>query len=428
MTLLSQLVDAAVRAQSQTAYQAAFHDVFSEVDRLDAQLSGQRYLGGADPSDADWALFEVLVRFDLVHYGLHKLNRTRIADSPNLHGYLCDLFQQRPVDLRALQRQAYADPHRNPAGTVPRALPDLWAPHDRWRFDASELRAAGTEDAAGRGLDGEFVRGRSGFRDRIEPESGRYHLYLAANCPWCHRVALTHGIKGLHDDVSIAWLHFRRHPEQGWQFRPDVDGFGADEVMGIEFIRELYEREGSAEKSVPVLFDRVEQRIVNNESAEIIRLLDWPGRGPTLTPLDRLREIDAMNAWIYRDINNGAYKAGFSSNQAAYEAAFDRFFAAMDRLDDLLADRRWLLGDDLTEADVRLFPTLFRFDHVYYTRMKLNLRRVRDYAHLSRWVRDFWALDGVVAASDLEQCKQGYFGRHGDELVPVGPDWVFPPG
>lgn len=423
-------------------YARGFHAVFRELDSLDHTLSGQRFLGGSEPDARDWGLFAVLVRFDAVHYGLHKLNRTRLDDFENLGPWLRDLYQRpgisETIDLGAVKREAWVrDPLLNPSGTVPVGSPDLWAPHDRWRFDAAERRSAGLEEQGSARFEGEFVRGRSGFRSWLsaDPSSdfpavpGRYHLYVANNCPWCHRVALVRAILGLQDVISLDTVWYRRDPERGWQFRPDLPEFGPDTVNGVRFVRELYEGLGSDEKSVPILWDKERRTIVNNESGEIVRMIDRAFRDqashPSLCPPELEDRIDAMNAWIYRDINNGAYKAGFSGSQQAYELAFDRFFAALDRLDRILADQPWLLGDRFTEADLRLFPTIFRFDHVYYVRMKLNLRFVRDLPNLQRWHDAVLAIPGVAEASNLEHCKQGYFGRTGNEIVPLGPDFRF---
>ncbi len=438
-----ELIQKAGAATDQKEYEGAFADVFATLATLDAELAARRFLDGNDPGPRDWGLFVVLVRFDLVYYGLYKCNRTRLVDFPNLGGWLRDLYQRPDVsatiDLRDVQREAYtADAVLNPAGTVPVALPDLDAPHDRRRFDREAQRRVGVEQDQRSGPVGAFKRGRSGHRGRLSAdgssgfraEPSRYHLYIANNCPWCHRVALARSMRGLDEVVSMDVLHFRRDPERGWRFRPDLDGFDADSVNGLTFVKELYERLGSTEKSVPVLWDRHTETIVNNESAEIMRDLDgafghWAS-GTELYPPEHRDEIDRLNAWIYQDVNNGAYRAGFSSDQATYEAAFKRFFSALDRLDGILSERSFLCGDEVTEADVRLFPTIFRFDHVYYTRMKLNARMVTDYRSLSRWRSDFWALPGVKKASNLEHCINGYFGRSGNEIVPAGPDLEFP--
>ena len=433
---LLQLVTNAIAAVTQPDYEEAARAVFAYLDELDARLGTHRFLSrGTEPGTEDLALFTLLLRFELAFHDLYKLNRTRIRDFPNLGGYVRDMYQRSPeTDLMAMRRLEYAgQDRRNPNGTIPLGLPDLDAPHDRWRFDAAAAREAGIEEAGAGAKAGEFVRGKSAHRRfvgrDVPAESGRYHLIVANNCPWCHRVALTRSMKGLQDVVSMDVLYYRRDPDRGWQFRPDIDGFGPDRLYGVNYVRELYERIGSTESSVPILWDKVEETVVNNESAEIIRMFDdaWPDHGPKLAPPALVAEIDATNAWIWRDINNGAYKAGFSKNQQAYEKAYHRFFAGLERLDAMLAEQQWVCGDVVTEADVRLFPTIFRFDPVYYVRMKLNKTMVRELRHLSRWQDDFWSLPGVEEASNLEHCRLGYFGRTGDNLIPIGPDPIFAP-
>ena len=418
-------IEEAGATQSQATFEAAFSAVFSSLDGFETRLQAQRFLAGPEAGAEDWRLFVVLVRFDAVYRGLYRLNRRRVDDYPALSGWLRDLYQRVPdsIDLEAVKRKAFQDRlDLNPNGIVPLGLPDLWAPHDRDRFesDATAVRAQGTEDAGG-GPTGAWVRGRSGFRAVIDaPEPGRYHLVLADNCPWCHRVALTRAVKGLDDDISVDKVFYRRDPDKGWQYRPDQPGFDADRLYGHRFVRELYEREGSKEKSVPVLFDKQAARIVSNESADIVRMLDdaWPQRGPRLAPPSLRPQIDRLNAWIYRDINNGAYKAGFTRSQAAYAQAYRQFFAALDRLEDILAEQAFLCGTVVTEADIRLFPTLFRLDPIYSIRFKLDKKLLRDYRHLPRWLSDMERIDGVRRASSIENSKRGYFGRTGNGLVP----------
>ena len=422
-SILDAIERAGAASDDQSAYEAAYHDVFSALDAYETRLRHQRYLTGAKVGDDDWRLFVVLVRFDAIYRGLYRLTRKRIDDYVELSGWLRDLYQRVPdsIDLADAQRSAWTSRlDLNPSGIVPLGRPDLWAPHDRDRFEPSALKAKGIDDRAA-SPSGAWVRGRSGFRGCIEaPQTGRFHVILADSCPWCHRVALTRSIKGLQGLISADKVYFRRDPDHGWMYRPDIEGFDADQLYGHRFVRELYEREGSAEKSVPVLFDKQTERIVSNESADIIRMLDdaWPEYGPRLAPPELLARIDRMNAWIYRDINNGAYKAGFTRDQAAYEHAYNRFFAALDRLEEMLADRPFLCGGDVTEADVRLFPTLFRLDPIYSTRFKLDKKLVRDYRHLPRWLATMEAVDGVQRASSIEHSKKGYFGRTGSNLVP----------
>ena len=311
-------------------------------------------------------------------------------------------------------------------------------------------------DAEERRAEGEFVRGVSGFRAAIgdpefPPEPGRYHLFVALNCPWCHRVVLARAIAGLEDVVSMDVAFPNRTDESDpegpnfWEFSPDRVASLTGETLpectgetatgeGLRLARDIYRREGSDEQSLPILYDKVSGRIVNNESAEIVRMLDrnagalggaTPAEGrPALRPEDpgRLAEIDALNERIYTAINNGAYKAGFSSDQEVYAGAFEAYFAALGWLDRMLSDGRpFLTGAEFSEADLRLFPTLYRHDPVYYVRMKLNGAHILDYPHLWRWLCRVHALDGVARSGSLVHCRQGYFGRSWNRVVPLGP-------
>ncbi|MBX2802403.1 MAG: glutathione S-transferase C-terminal domain-containing protein [Myxococcales bacterium] len=429
-------------AVEQADYEAAYHEVFSALDAYEERLRHQRYLGGDRPDAEDWWLFAVLVRFDAAFHGFYKLNRQRLDDFSQLGPWLRDLFQSSAavadgVDLRQI-RAHYATESEgtNPKQLVPRGRgPDLRAPHDRWRFDAAVRAERGVqEDPSRPRAAGEWVRPPSGHRDWISAdgstgfaaEAGRYHLYVANNCPWSHRCALVRSLKGLQDVVSMDVLFYRRDPERGWQFRPEEPGCTPDTVNGARFVREIYESVGSAEKSVPVLWDRATGRIVNNESAEILRMLNgafepWTAGAPDLYPEAHRAEIDHLNAYIYTYVNNGAYKAGFTSSQEVYDTWFDHVFAALDWLDRRLTEREWLVGETLTEADVRLFPTIYRFDPVYFVRFRLDARRVSSYPGLSRWLQRMLEVPGVAEASNLEHCKRGYFGRTGNNLIPVGP-------
>ncbi len=316
-------------------------------------------------------------------------------------------------------------------------------------------------DAAARRAKGEFVRGVSGFRhvlgeDAAFPvEPGRYHLFVALNCPWCHRVTLARNVLGLENGISMDVAFPNRTSEDDpegagrWEFNPQrvatLTGTTlpecTEETATGEHYRlavQIYRAEGSDETSLPVLYDKKAKRIVANESAEIIRMLNRQAGalGSTLSDPERpdlypegaadaglRREIDTLNEQIYVNINNGAYKAGFSSRQEVYAAAFANYFQTLDALEQRLAadDRPFLTGDRFTEADLRLFPTLYRHDPVYYVRMKLNGARILDYPHLWRWLCRVHALPGVAASNSLVHCRQGYFGRSWNNVVPLGP-------
>ncbi|MCV6596210.1 MAG: glutathione S-transferase C-terminal domain-containing protein [Mangrovicoccus sp.] len=309
-------------------------------------------------------------------------------------------------------------------------------------------------DAKARRARGEFVRGVSGFRHSIgdqdfPAEPGRYHLFVALNCPWCHRITLARAVLGLETSITLDVAFPNRTDETDpagpnlWEFTPgriaSLAGaplpecsFDSGTGARLRLAKEIYQREGSDEQSVPILYDKIAGRIVNNESAEIIRMLDTHAQAlgstnpdrPQLRPEDpTLRaKIDALNDRIYAAINNGAYKAGFSSDQAIYAAAFTAYFDTLNWLQGILADGRpFLTGESFTEADLRLFPTLYRHDPVYYVRMKLNGARILDYPALWRWLCRVYAMEGVADAGSLLHCRQGYFGRSWNGVVPLGP-------
>ena len=311
-------------------------------------------------------------------------------------------------------------------------------------------------DAKARRARGEFVRGVSGFRHVIgDPEfpaeAGRYHLFVALNCPWCHRVTLARNVLGLQDSITMDVAFPNRTTEDDaegpnlWEFAPEriatLTGKPLSECTAetgtgnaLRLAKQIYRAEGSEEQSVPILYDKIACRIVNNESAEIIRMFDTSATvlGSTIPNADRVRlypeapservEIHDLNDLIYTTINNGAYKAGFSSDQAIYQAAFDAYFDTLTQLDDLMSDGRpFLTGAHFTEADLRLFPTLYRHDPVYYVRMKLNGARILDYPHIWHWLCRVYALPGISDAGSLVHCRQGYFGRSWNGVVPLGP-------
>jgi putative glutathione S-transferase len=275
--------------------------------------------------------------------------------------------------------------------------------------------------------DGRFVRQSSRFReivaDRTEP--GRYHLYVSLACPWASRAIIVRCLKGL-DDVLPMTIVDPERDERGWRFDPERP----DPVNGFAFLLEAYEatEPGFDDRvTVPVLWDVEEGRIVNNESADIIRMLNgWSDEGPDLVPDDLRAAIDELNERIYDGVNNAVYRAGFAASQEAYEEAYDELFTTLDWLDERLATRRYLLGDELTEADWRLFVTLVRFDAVYVGHFKCNRQRIDDYAHLSGYLRDLFQEPGIADTVDLDHIKRHYYRTHPQinpsRIVPKGPE------
>lgn len=309
--------------------------------------------------------------------------------------------------------------------------------HDRWYDTAS--------------TGGRFQRQASVFRNWITADGtpgpsgeggfqaapGRYHLYVSLACPWAHRTLILRARKGLEDLVGLSVVHWRMR-EEGWTFQPG-DGVVPDPQFGADALHRLYTAADpgySGRVTVPVLWDRVRGTIVNNESAEILRMLDRAFDGLGALPGDHcpepLRaEIDEVNARIYDTLNNGVYQAGFATRQAAYEEAVRAVFGTLDWLEERLDGQRYLVGDTLTEADIRLYTTLVRFDAVYVGHFKCNVRRIADYPVLSRYLRDLFHTDGFASTTDFEHIKRHYYESHPQlnpsGIVPLGPQPEFGP-
>lgn len=276
--------------------------------------------------------------------------------------------------------------------------------------------------------------GEGGFK----AEAGRYHLYVSLACPWAHRTLILRKLKGLESwiDVSVvSWLML----ENGWTFDKSHGSTG-DKLGGFEFMHQRYTADTAdytGRVTVPVLWDKQLNRIVSNESAEIIRMFNSAFNGLTGNTLDFYPEplratIDELNERIYPAVNNGVYRAGFATSQKAYESAFDDVFAELDHLEQHLGDHRYLAGEYLTEADVRLFTTLIRFDAVYYSHFKCNVRRIADYPNLSNWLREMYQWPGVAETVDFEHIKGHYYASHRTinptGIVPKGPLQAFDAG
>ena len=295
----------------------------------------------------------------------------------------------------------------------------------------------------------DFERFRSSERDRyrnrfqdgeggFKAEPGRYHLYVSLACPWAHRTLIVRRLKGLEDIISVDVVHWLM-AENGWEFRAD-DGATGDTLHGFDFLHQVYTKnrpDYSGRVTVPVLWDRQRECIVSNESAEIIRMLntafdEWGNASLDLYPSSLREEIDAINAKVYENVNNGVYKAGFATSKEAYGEAFDALFKTLDELEDRLSRSRYLAGDTMTEADWRLFTTLIRFDPVYVGHFKCNLRRIADYPNLSNYLRDLYQVPGIAGTVDLRHIKNHYYGSHEtinpSRIVPKGPelDWDAP--
>ena len=291
---------------------------------------------------------------------------------------------------------------------------------------------------------GKFVRSTAPFRNWVTAdgsagpsgeggfaaEPGRYRLYVSYACPWAHRTLIVRALKGLEEMIPVSVVHWRML-ENGWTFE-DGPGVVADPVMSAEFLHQLYTRSApdyTGRVTVPVLYDTQRDVIVSNESSEIIRMLNTAfdhlgARSGDFYPEPLSEEIDAVNARVYDAVNNGVYKAGFATEQAPYEAAVGELFAALDELEARLEDRRWLVGDRFTEADIRLFTTLVRFDAVYYSHFKTNLARLQDYPNLWAYTREIFQMPEVRASVDLEHIKRHYY----ESQRTVNPTGVYPIG
>jgi putative glutathione S-transferase len=310
------------------------------------------------------------------------------------------------------------------------------------------------EQDPGRTIDGHFERKDSAFRDWVTPDgrpgptgqdgfrasAGRYHLYVSLACPWAHRTLIMRALKGLEDIIPVSVTHWLM-AEQGWTFQAG-DGVVPDTLYNSRYLHELYSRADehyTGRATVPVLWDQHTQAIVNNESSDIIRMFgsafDQIGAKPgDFYPLALREDIDAVNARIYDTLNNGVYKCGFATTQSAYEAAVGPLFDTLDWLEDRLSRSRFLCGDKLTEADIRLFTTLVRFDAAYHGHFKCNVRRIVDYRNLWAYTRDIFQLPGVAATVDFGHIKRHYYMSHRrinpTGIVPAGPaiDFEAPAG
>ncbi len=292
---------------------------------------------------------------------------------------------------------------------------------------------------------GRFVRQDSSFRNWVtadggagesgqggfKAEAGRYHLYVSMACPWAHRTLIFRKLKGLEDVIGVSvvnpmWL------EDGWTLDE-----GADALNGARFLHQIYVKakpDYSGRVTVPVLWDRKTQTIVNNESSEIIRMFNgafdaFGNAGLDFCPPELRDDIDAVNTLVYDKVNNGVYKAGFATTQGAYEEAFTALFETLDGLEERLSRQRYLTGKRITEADWRLFTTLLRFDAVYVSHFKCNKRRLAEYPNLWGFLRDLYQVPGVCETVNMDHIKRHYFGSHRklnpSGIVPIGPDIDF---
>ncbi|MEC8039901.1 MAG: glutathione S-transferase family protein [Pseudomonadota bacterium] len=279
--------------------------------------------------------------------------------------------------------------------------------------------------------------GEGGFK----AESGRYHLYVSYACPWAHRTLIFRALKGLSDHITVSAVH----PDMlsdGWHFGSDYEGATGDTLYGLPFARDIYLKampNMSGRVTVPILWDKERETIVSNESSEIIRMFNSAFNGITGNTDDYWPEgerdaIEEVNARIYGTLNNGVYKSGFATTQSAYEAAVYPLFDTLDWLEDRLSQNRYLMGDHVTEADWRLFTTLIRFDPVYHTHFKCNIRRIADYPNLWAYTRELYQVPGVAETVNMDHIVRHYHYSHDSinphRIVPINPvlDYLEPHG
>ena len=292
---------------------------------------------------------------------------------------------------------------------------------------------------------GRFVREDAGFRNWVtadgsagptgvggfKAEANRYHLYVSLACPWAHRTTIYRKLKGLEDMISLSVVH-PFMGDKGWTFAEGA-GVIADPIVNASYLYEVYvaaKPDYTGRVTVPILWDKKTNTIVSNESSEIIRMLNsaFDEVGATdvsFLPSELLAEIDTINEFVYSAVNNGVYKAGFATTEAAYKEAVVTLFDALDTLEARLADQRYLLGDTITEADWRLFTTLVRFDAVYVGHFKCNIRRIVDYPNLWGYLRDLYQVPGIAETVSIEHIKAHYYTSHANinptRIIPVGP-------
>jgi putative glutathione S-transferase len=291
--------------------------------------------------------------------------------------------------------------------------------HDKW-YDTSKSH-------------GKFERSIAQFRNWItvdgsagpsgdggfKAEPGRYHLYVSYACPWAHRTLIMRQLKGLNDLISVSVVH-PLMLNNGWTFAADFDGATGDDLFDYDYYYQIYTRADanySGRVTVPVVWDKQQDKLVSNESSEIIRMFNsaFDSVGATAGdyyPEDLRSEIDRINDWIYESLNNGVYKAGFATSQEAYNEAVEGVFERLDDLEALLGKQRYLCGDRFTEADIRLFPTLLRFDPVYVQHFKCDRKRIAEYPALAGYLREIYQMPGVSETTNLTHNRHHYYRSH----------------
>lgn len=312
-----------------------------------------------------------------------------------------------------------------------------------WSVEGIDVKSTG----------GMFVRQDASFRNWITPdgaagptgesgfkaESGRYHLYVSMACPWAHRTLIFRALKGLTDHISVDVVH-PDMLDNGWTFKTDNGPAQGDSLFGSDFAYQIYQKADptvTTRVTVPILWDKMQNRIVSNESSEIIRMFNSAFNGITgntddYWPNELRAEIEPVNDRIYNTLNNGVYKSGFASSQSAYDDAVHRLFDTIDWLEDRLSKNRYLMGDRITEADWRLFPTLVRFDSAYHLHFKCNRSRIIDMPNLWAYTRELYQWDKIAPTVNLDHIVRHYHYSHENinphRIIPINPtlDWLKP--
>ena len=288
--------------------------------------------------------------------------------------------------------------------------------------------------------DGSFKRVDSVFRNEIsindqvyKPETNRYHLYVSYACPWAHRTLIFRHLKKLENHISVDYVH-PDMLENGWSFLKNFPKTTGDSLYDKKYIHEIYQisdKKVSSKATVPILWDKKTDTIVNNESAEIIRIMNSAFNDITKNyddyyPSSLRIKIDKINKVIYENINNGVYKSGFSRTQEAYEDAVTKLFSSLEMIDEILEDKKYLVGNVLTEADIRLIPTLLRFDSVYYVHFKCNLKKISEFKNISSYVKIMFNNPAINTTTNFDQIKRHYYFSHKHinpyRIIPLGPN------
>jgi putative glutathione S-transferase len=271
--------------------------------------------------------------------------------------------------------------------------------------------------------------------EKFKPESGRYHLFVSYACPWAHRTLIYRQLKNLEDHISVSVVS-PDMLDQGWVFDPSYPGATTEPFYDYDKLYKIYQKADphiNTSVTVPILWDKLNETIVNNESSEIIRIFNTSfnqltGNEDDYYQLKHREEIDQLNEMIYESVNNGVYRTGFAKTQQAYDEAVNSLFKTLDQLEDHLEGKRFLCGEDLTEADLRLIPTLLRFDIVYFTHFKCNVRRISDYKNLSRYTRDLYEIPGIQKTTNFDHIKRHYYYSHESinpyRIIPKGPEHI----